>query len=132
MTTDDAERRLETFLGEFDPEIAERARASRAALYPGANRLIFDNYNALVVGFGPSERSSEAAFSIAFFPKWIRLFFLHGAYFDDPRGVLEGDGKQVRSVILEDASDLSRRERRDREGRLRGTPRATPRAAFSP
>ena len=38
--------------------------------------MVYDNYNALVVGFGPSERASEAVVSLAIFPKWVTLCFL--------------------------------------------------------
>jgi hypothetical protein len=39
-------------------------------------------------------------FSIACFPRWVRLFFFHGADLDDPEGLLEGAGAQVRSLKL--------------------------------
>jgi hypothetical protein len=29
---------------------------------PGAIELVYDNYNALAIGFGPSEKSSDAIF----------------------------------------------------------------------
>ena len=73
-----AEERLAGFLAKFTPEIAAFAQASlfrmRARL-PGAMELVYDNYNALAIGFGPTERSSDAVFSIAVFPRWVSLFF---------------------------------------------------------
>lgn len=51
-----AEERLAGFLAKFTPEIAAFAQASlfrmRARL-PGAMELVYDNYNALAIGFGP-------------------------------------------------------------------------------
>ena len=37
--------------------------------------LLYDNYNALAIGFAPGERSSEGIFSIALFPPHASLFF---------------------------------------------------------
>jgi hypothetical protein len=73
---------------------------------PGAVELVYDNYNALVVGFGPNERASEAIFSIALYPRWINLFFLDGVSLPDPEGLLQGNGKVVRSITFQDAGIL--------------------------
>ena len=100
---------LDGFIARYAPEIAARARdvltAMRARL-PGAVELVYDNYNALVVGFGPTERVSDAVFSIALYPRWINLYFLNGAQLPDPDGVLVGAGKQVRRVLLEGVHTL--------------------------
>jgi hypothetical protein len=73
---------------------------------PGAVELVYDNYNALVIGFGPSERASQAILSIALYPRWVNLFFLQGARLSDPQRLLKGEGTRVRHVVLEDASVL--------------------------
>jgi hypothetical protein len=93
------------------PQVARSARAALArlrALVPGAVELVYDNYNALAIGFGPSERASEAIFSIALFPRWVSLFFLQGARLADPHGLLKGTGKKARHIVLEDASTLDK------------------------
>jgi len=69
--------------------------------FPGASVLVYDNYNALAIGFGPTERASDAVFSIALFPRWVNLFFLQGAGLPDPNKLLQGSGKQARSIRLE-------------------------------
>jgi hypothetical protein len=61
---------------------------------------VYDNYNALAIGFGPSEKASEAIFSIAVYPRWVSLFFLQGAKLPDPDKVLRGNGAQVRHIVL--------------------------------
>ena len=76
------------------------------ALLPGAVELVYDNYNALAIGFGPNERTSEAIFSIAVYPRWVSLFFMRGVALDDPFKVLQGKGKQVRHIVLRAAGDL--------------------------
>ena len=79
---------LRVFLAKYDPAVgSETRRALRKlrALVPGATELVYDNYNALVVGFGPSERASEAVFSLAVFPKWVTLCFIqNGPEIPDP------------------------------------------------
>ena len=67
---------------------------------PGAVELVYDNYNALAIGFGPSERASEVIFSIALYPRWVTLFFLQGANLKDPQKLLKGSGKRVRHIVL--------------------------------
>ncbi len=109
----DGEARLATFLARYTPEIQERGRAARAWMarrLPGATQLVYDNYNALVIGFGPSERASEAPFSIALYPRWVTLFFLQGAGLPDPRKLLRGSGVRVRSIVLDSADVLDRPE----------------------
>jgi hypothetical protein len=100
---------LESFISRFTPEVAACARRALARMrkrLPGAVELVYDNYNALVIGFGPSERASEAIFSIALYPRWVNLFFLDGATLPDPKGLLRGGGKFVRSIVLRDADEL--------------------------
>jgi hypothetical protein len=102
-------RQWAAFLSKYDPAIAGVAKAALARLrkyVPGAVELVYDNYNALVVGFGPSERASEAIVSIALYPRWVTLFFLQGARLDDPARLLKGAGTRVRHVVLSDVAIL--------------------------
>ena len=104
---------LETFISRYAPEVAACARRALARMrkrLPGAVELVYDNYNALVIGFGPSERASEAIFSIALYPRWVNLFFLDGATLPDPKCRLRGNGKFVRSIVLRNASELDEPE----------------------
>jgi hypothetical protein len=98
------------FLAKFTPEVAASARAALARMrkrLPGAIELVYDNYNALAIGFGPTERASDAVFSIAVFPRWVSLFFLQSATeLPDPNGLLKGTGKQVRHIVLTSAADI--------------------------
>jgi hypothetical protein len=96
-------QQLGSFLAKFEPRVAASARAVLARLrkrLPGAIELVYDNYNALAIGFGPSEKASEAIFSIAVYPRWVSLFFLQGAKLPDPDKVLRGSGAQVRHIVL--------------------------------
>jgi len=67
---------------------------------PGGIEFVYDNYNALVFGFGPTERPSEAVLSLAIMPRWVTLCFLKGTKLSDPKKLLKGGGNVVRSVRL--------------------------------
>ena len=98
-----AEDQVAGFLSKYTPEIASRARAILAkmrARLPGSVELVYDNYNALAIGFGPTERTSDVVFSIAVFPRWVSLFFMHGARLPDPQHLLAGSGKSARHIVL--------------------------------
>jgi hypothetical protein len=105
----DPEAQLATFLAKYTAEIrtiAEEARAVLRKRLPGAVEMVYDNYNALVIGFGSTERASEAIISIALYPRWVNLFFLEGVALPDPGKVLQGSGNQVRRIRLESAATL--------------------------
>jgi Domain of unknown function (DU1801) len=94
---------LDVFLDRFTPDIAKLARAAIARMkkrLPGSQLLVYDNFNALAIGFGPSERAGEALFSLAIYARWINLFFLDGARMKDPKKKLKGAGSKVRHVRL--------------------------------
>jgi hypothetical protein len=74
---------------------------------PTANEMVYDNYNFFVIGYGPSERPSEAFLSIAAGANAVSLCFLYGIGLPDPTGLLRGSGKQVRSLRLESADALA-------------------------
>jgi hypothetical protein len=105
----DVEVAIARFLAKYSADVARDAKAARAKLrkrIPYGFELVYDNYNALAIGFGPSERPSELVISIAVYPKWVTLFFLRGAKLADPRKLLTGSGARVRSIRLAKPADL--------------------------
>jgi hypothetical protein len=101
---------LDGFIAKYTPEIAAATKKALAAMrkrLPGALELVYDNYNALAVGFGPTERTSDVIFSIAVYPRWVSLFFFHGAKLKDPKKRLKGSGGQVRHIVLESTAILA-------------------------
>ena len=98
-----ANQQWASFLKKYDPKIASAAKKALVKmrkLVPGATEMVYDNYNALVIGFGPSEKASLAVFSLALFPSHISLFFLQGAGLPDPGKRLQGSGNVSRHVKL--------------------------------
>jgi hypothetical protein len=100
---DNPELQLAGFIAKYTPEIAAQAEAIRnrmRKLYPSALELVYDNYNALAIGYGPTEKASEAIFSVALFPRWVSLFFLQGKGLPDPHRLLKGSGNVAKHVVL--------------------------------
>jgi hypothetical protein len=109
----DAEAELEGFIAKYSDAVAVQIRAARSAMrtrLPGAVELVYDNYNALAIGYGATERAGDIVFSIAAYPRWISLFFARGAALDDPARRLKGEGSQVRHIVLTDLALLDDRE----------------------
>ena len=98
---DDAQTQLDSFIDKYTPEMAALTRALFArmkARLPGAAILVYDNYNALAIGFAAGDRVKDVVLSIAIYPRWANLFFMQGRWLDDPHGLLKGSGNQVRHV----------------------------------
>jgi hypothetical protein len=102
---------LDGFLEKYTREVATAARdclKTMRARLPGATQLVYDTYNALAIGFGPSEKASDAIFSIVLYPRYVTLFFLQGVHLPDPKRLLQGNGKVVRHIKLESPADLDK------------------------
>jgi hypothetical protein len=108
-----AAKQLAGFIAKFSPEVARDARSALTKvrkLCPGATELVYDNYNALAIGFAPGQRSSEAVFSVVLYPRWVSFFFLQGRWLADPHGLLLGTGSTVRHIVLTAPAVLDRAE----------------------
>ena len=106
-------RQLDTFIARFDPPIRKIVREARARLrrrLPTAIELVYDNYNALAIGFASSERASDAIVSLAVYARGVNLYFVYGVALDDPHRLLLGSGNQGRFIRLESAAMLDRPE----------------------
>jgi len=111
MITVSPEKQLASFVAKFAPDTAALIRAARKKMrqrLPQALELVYDNYNFFVIGYGPSEKATEAIFSIAAQAKGVSLCFLQGAGLPDPKGLLRGSGNLVRNIRLETAATLDR------------------------
>jgi hypothetical protein len=78
------------------------------ALLPGATEMVYDNYQALVIGFCPNDRASDVICSIGVYPRWINVFFFEGDGLPDPEKLLQGNGNMVRRIMVQHADDLDR------------------------
>ena len=78
------------------------------ARLPDAVELVYDTYNSLAIGFGLSEKASDAIFSIVRYPRYVTLFFLQGVHVPDPKQLRQGSGNVVRRIKLELTTDLDK------------------------
>ncbi len=104
-------QQLAGFIARFNPEVARLIRTSRRALrarLPTAIEIVYDNYNALAIGFGSTERASDAIVSLAAYARGVNLYFIYGARLKDPRRLLRGAGTRGRFIPLESARDIDR------------------------
>ncbi|HEV7557145.1 MAG TPA: hypothetical protein VGO00_16875 [Kofleriaceae bacterium] len=97
-------KQLDGFIAKFSPDVAKRTREVLAHVrkrVPGALELVYDNYNALAIGFAPTEKARQIVFSIAVYPRWVSMFFMKGPELPDPGGLLQGSGSMVRHIVLD-------------------------------
>ena len=103
---------LAGFLAKYTPAMVKEGRAALMRLrrlVPGAVQMVYDNWNGLVVGFGPTERPSEAVVSILLVTDHVSLCFIQDAPdLPDPERLLQGSGKVVRHIKLASARDLDK------------------------
>src|SRR5215510_8495449 len=60
---DSPRTQLTTFMARYRPDIVKLARSALVTMrrrLPGTVEMVYDNYNALVIGFSPNERPSDA------------------------------------------------------------------------
>ena len=104
-----AQAQLTTFIARYTPEVGRLAKAAlkkmRARL-PGAVELVYDNYNALAIGYSSTERTSDVLFSLAVYARGVNLYFMYGRSLPDPHKLLQGSGSQGAFVRLDDVSVL--------------------------
>lgn len=71
-------------------------------LYPHCNELLYDNYNAVAFGWGLSDKLGDVFISIAVggSGKGVNFGFNRGIELTDPKGMLQGEGNQWRSLKI--------------------------------
>ena len=78
------------------------------SLYPGANELIYDNYNAVAFGWSTTDRLGDTFCSIAVGRSShnVHFGFYWGSKLGDPRGILLGEGNQYRYILVKEREDF--------------------------
>jgi len=111
-----AETQLASYFAKYEPAMARLGKALRAKLrdrLPGLFEVVYvyDNQDALVISYSPTENGYEGLFSMALYPRSAKLFFAQGALLSksDPNKLLQGSGK-TRHVVLNAVADFDRAE----------------------
>jgi hypothetical protein len=97
------------FLKPFPDEVVKTALELRDLIwsrYPDCNELIYDNYNALAIGWSLSDKASDAFCSIAVFGKYVRFGLNRGSELNDDKKIFEGKGSLYRSIKVDDLAEL--------------------------
>src|SRR5580704_13983581 len=112
-----AETQLASYFAKYAPAMAKLRKALRAKLrarLPGLFEIVYmyENQNALVISYSPTERGYEGVCSISVYPHVVKLGFGKGAELSksDPNRLLQGQGKTVRYVELNSVADFDREE----------------------
>ena len=103
------------FLKPYDREIQTLALKLRALMLEEmapCYENIYDAYSAVAIGYGTSNRLRDGVFHIAVYSNHVNLGFNDGAALDDPKGILQGSGKQIRHITIKAPQDLDRPELR--------------------
>lgn len=111
--TNSPAKQVAGFIAKFDPAIAKLVRSARSVIrkrYPTAIELVYDNYNALAIGYSSTERTSDVLFSLAVYARGVNLYFMYGRSLPDPHHLLQGQGTQGAFVRLDDLSVLDQTE----------------------
>jgi hypothetical protein len=111
------ETQLAGYFAKYGPAMAKLGKTLRAKLrarLPGLFEIVYmyENQNALVMAYSPTERGFEAVCSISVYADVVRLGFGRGAELakSDPKKLLQGQGKTARYVALNAVADFDRAE----------------------
>ena len=74
--------------------------------FPESNELIYDNYNALAVGWSVTDKLGHTFCSIAAFSEFVHFGFYWGSQIADPEKKLLGKGKQYRYIVIRDKNEF--------------------------
>src|SRR5260221_2391947 len=110
-----AEAQLRTLIAKFAPAHLRLIAATRRSLrkrLPTAHEVVYGygNLGAVVVSFSPTQRGYEGVLRIRADANGVKLYFNRGKELPDPEKLLQGSGKQTRSIDIEGASTLARPE----------------------
>jgi len=104
-------KELMTYLKPFKAEVRELVLWLREFvwdLYPTANELIYDNYNALAIGWSPTDRVGHSFCNVSIMRtnQSIQFGFYWGNDIADPEKRLVGSGKQYRYLVVSNRTEF--------------------------
>ena len=108
-----AETQLRGLIARFAPAHQRLIGAIRRSLrkrLPTAHELVYEYRDCFVISYSPNERGYEGVLAIRASADGVKLYFNRGRELPDPAKLLQGSGKQTRSINVEGASTLARPE----------------------
>src|SRR5438132_14345619 len=101
------------FLRPYDPQVQEFALTLRALVLEEmapCYENIYDAYSAVAIGYGTSDKLRDGIFHIAVYSKHVNLGFNEGATLDDPNGIVQVNGNQIRHIKIKSVEDIKQPE----------------------
>ena len=98
---------FELLLNKYDDDIRELATAARtliAKLIPKADEKIYFGWR--VARFSLDGTMAGQFIAIGPHKKHVNLYFMNGVELEDPKSLLNGDGKKMRHVSITEARQL--------------------------
>ena len=77
---------------------------------PTAHEVVYEYRDFFVISYSPNERGYEGVLAIRAGADGVKLYFNRGKELPDPEKLLQGSGKQTRSINLDGASTVARPE----------------------
>jgi hypothetical protein len=106
-----AEAELRKLIAKFAPAHQRLLGAMRRWLrkrLPTAHELVYEYKDFFVISYSPNEHGYEGVLAIRASASGVRLYFNRGKELPDPEKLLQGSGKQTRSIEVAGASTLGR------------------------
>jgi hypothetical protein len=106
-----AEAQLRTLIAKFAPAHQRLIGAMRRWLrkrLPTAHELVYEYNGFFVISYSPNEHGYEGVFAIRASANGVKLYFNRSKELPDPEKLLQGSGKQARSIDLDGASTVAR------------------------
>lgn len=97
----EANPKLKKFIDPYDHKIQKLTLELRnfiTELVPEANELIWDNYNAVAIGYSKSEKLKDTFCHIAIYSQHVNFGFNRGAELTNTNIKLNGKGKLIRHI----------------------------------
>jgi hypothetical protein len=108
-----AEAEVRALIAKFAPAHLRLVGAMRRWLrnrLPTAHEVVYEYRDWFVISYSPSEHGYEGVLAIRASADGLKLYFNRGKELSDPAKLLQGSGKQTRSINVEGASTLARPE----------------------
>ena len=108
-----AEAELDVLVAEFaaaHTKLVSTARKWLRKRLPTAFEVVYEYRDCFVISYSPNEHGYEGVFALRASESGVVLYFNFGKDLPDPGKVLQGSGKQTRSISLEGAATFARPE----------------------
>lgn len=106
-----AEAELRALVAKFSPaykRLISAIRRSVRARLPTAHEIVYEYRDWFVISYSPDDRGYEGVLGVRASANGVKLYFNRGKELPDPEKLLQGSGKQTRSIDVDGASTLTR------------------------